>query len=786
MTTPRVLRLDQLDPDTPGIGGKARGLARLHQLGVAVPPALVLVNARPDTVDDRLIAQATALGQTLAVRSSAIGEDGVTASFAGQYETLLEVSPSEVPDAVRACLASLSSPRAEAYRVRHKGLGRARMSVVIQRMIEPRAAGVLFTADPVTGRRDQLVLDAVSGLGEALVSGHATPDHHRCRTDGSVVHAALAAEHAVLTEDSIRALVTTAHALAIRLGHPLDLEWAIDHHGAIWWLQARPITALPADPRALDVQSNSPNHVYTRCNIGEMMPGAVTPLTLSTTGRGIEVGMQRMYRRIGTFSGSGEGWHFIGCTQGQMLLNLSGIAAYTAGIAGASAEAAAMAICGRAVDELRPASVPGLWKRIRATVRYIGIMRGAPKAIIELRALVSSLQIVGDDAESLYRSLDSHQERLQEAYALHLVSSAGSGALAAALVGILAKGGPPSAEHHAHVAAALAGAEGVESADVVACTQAVVTALRAHPEVAAVSVMSAQEVVQWLHLDHAPGAAWRHLLKTHGHRGYRELSMRTPEWTAAPEGLVAAIRAASAGPEPLPSSSPPVPRSSGLLGLVVGWAHQAVRHRETTKSLLVRTSLEFKRGYRRLGALLQAEGRLADAEQVYFLTHQELGALLGGDAELSELSAKRSAIFPRQDALAMPDVSVGLPEPLAALPAQDGAVSGKPVSRGCARGPVRVVHTLEQATALKTGEILIAPITDVGWTPYFSIIAALVTDLGSAVSHGAVVAREVGLPAVVNTRVGTASFTTGEWVEVDGETGTVRRIDAPSAGSRQP
>jgi pyruvate,water dikinase len=106
-----------------------------------------------------------------------------------------------------------------------------------------------------------------------------------------------------------------------------------------------------------------------------------------------------------------------------------------------------------------------------------------------------------------------------------------------------------------------------------------------------------------------------------------------------------------------------------------------------------------------------------------------------------------------------------------------GEVVGKPVSRGRVQGVARVVRTLAEAAEVQPGEILVAPVTNVGWSPYFRVIGALVTDLGSAVSHGAVVAREVGLPAVVDTRVGTATFRTGERLEVDGSTGIVRRLD---------
>jgi pyruvate,water dikinase len=169
------------------------------------------------------------------------------------------------------------------------------------------------------------------------------------------------------------------------------------------------------------------------------------------------------------------------------------------------------------------------------------------------------------------------------------------------------------------------------------------------------------------------------------------------------------------------------------------------------------------------------EGRLADEDAVFFLTHQELGELLRGRRELAQIAVSRRQVIDYQMPLHFPEVFSNRPEPLRLQPIEgkDGALAGKPVSRGAVTGRARVVETLEEAAQLQAGEILIAPITDVGWTPYFSLIAGLATDVGSAVSHGAVVAREYGLPAVVNLRVATSRFQTGDLVTLDGDRGTL-------------
>jgi len=267
-----------------------------------------------------------------------------------------------------------------------------------------------------------------------------------------------------------------------------------------------------------------------------------------------------------------------------------------------------------------------------------------------------------------------------------------------------------------------------------------------------------------------------------------ELDIRQPEWAHDPTPLVRSLQTqlrgrlasdpASVGPSAV---SPERPLGAERFDRIRGLAHAAVRNRERCKSLLVKLTVVFKQAYRDLGNQLVDEGRLPDADAVYFLLHEELEALArsGPEAKLSEVAVARRDVLAYQETLRFPEVVVGQPQPesLREIATDERIVVGKPVSRGRIEGRVRVVHTLEEAEALEPGEILVAPITDVGWTPYFAIVAGLVTDVGSAVSHGAVVAREYGLPAVLNTREATRILKTGERVVLDGDRGTIERLD---------
>jgi pyruvate,water dikinase len=786
MTKPRCIPLDAVSDER--VGGKAEGLVRLLGYGFEVPPGFVILGATPQNLPADLDEHYARIGGgRVAVRSSAIGEDAEDASFAGQYETVLNVEGTEgLRAAIEDCLQSLENARAVAYRDEKAGLTDVTMNIIVQQMVDARTAGVLFTANPVNARRDQVVVDAVAGLGEALVSGHATPDHWLLMRDGSVPLSEVQGETPVLTTAELQLLLDGAVRAEERYGAPLDMEWAIDGKGVVRWLQARPITQLPADPNELDTDPN-PRDVYTWCNIGEMMPGAVTPLTYSVTGRGIDIGMQRAYRRMGAEVPPGEGVRYVGMFYGHLFINLSTLAELSAAVAGSSKGQMCIALCGRDIEEVSEPQPAPAWRRALNGARYFAVLFGAAHHRRGLDALRDDLRLPKlGTSHQLYRAIDERLPLVWRAYELHLMSSASSGALSPILLGILAKGGEPTQEHHAEVAEMLAGAADVESADIAEGAERVVNLLLEIPD-AKESFASADPdaALAWLCSSDAgeAGEEFGRYLERHGHRAVRELELRQKEWAVDPSPLISSLQSGlrarlEHGLQPRPANrARPVATDHPVLRRLLPLAHAAIRTREHTKSGLVAVTTAFKHAYRALGLQMAKEGLLADQDAVFFLTHRELGELLRGGHNLAGQALARRKVIDYQMPLHFPEIFRNRPEPLR-LEATDngeGALIGKPVSRGTVTGRARVVETLEEAAALQAGEILIAPITDVGWTPYFSLIAGLATDVGSAVSHGAVVAREYGLPAVVNLRVATSRFQTGDLVTLDGDRGTLAR-----------
>lgn len=240
------------------------------------------------------------LSKTWAVRSSAMDEDGDDASFAGQFETYLNVSGIEaIINAIEKCRASSTSDRVSSYSRGMHPEATCTMGIVLQEMIDPLYAGVIFTADPVSGRRDHLVINAVQGIGEKLVSGEAEGDQYTFTRSGKPVSVTTEEDEPMLKEVYLQQLFTEARAIEKAAGFHADLEWAIDNEGVIYWLQLRPITTLPdVHMNELDSTIDEKGYITTRSNIGEMMPGPVT-LTWSVFGRAIDYGLQEFYVQVG-------------------------------------------------------------------------------------------------------------------------------------------------------------------------------------------------------------------------------------------------------------------------------------------------------------------------------------------------------------------------------------------------------------------------------------------------------------------------------------------------------
>ncbi len=778
------MHLDEINDET--VGGKAYGLSRLARMGLRVPPAFVICRAQPRSYPEGLHEALASIGNhPVAVRSSAQGEDGVEDSFAGQYDTVLNVDGYDAMlAAIDQCVASLGSERAREYQGRDKTTD-AVMNVVVQRMVNARAAGVVFTADPVSARRDLLVIDAVEGLGEALVSGEATPDHITLDSNDDVIRRSLVGETPILSSEEIDLIAREARQAEAHEGKPLDLEWAIDTSGELFWLQARPITTLPADLNELDTPLPRANDVLTISNVSEMMPGAVSPLTGSFTGWSIDYGLQHMQVAVGARKAISKQWQVTAWGFGHLFLNLTGNIVMSAGVLGSTPQQTAQTLCGRPVPELKALPPMSGWRRIINTVRLFHYALTAPKVVNRFEGEVASFRVLHKpDATTMIDELTSKAWFYEHAMAVHIQSSALSGFFSAIIENMVSsRSNEATLEEQAEAMRLLAGASDVESAEMVFQLDALVE------RIAALSAAETQfgnaepgDALAWLRSEPAISRDFEAFLAQHGHRGYRELCMRDPAWREDPTSLVQSMQAGTRARLGGAATRNAHHASVDMTGLSRGlrWllpkAHNAVRRRERTKSHLVTVAHHFKLAFTHLGKLLVEEGSLPDADLVYFFTFEELpGFVTSQDPALLKQAQQRRDALPFQQRLSFPEISVGPAQPLKDQTADigEGRIAGRPASSGIVEGTARVANTLSDAAKLQPGEILVTPITDIGWTPYFSMIAGLITDLGSAVSHGAVIAREYGLPCVVNSRVGTRVINTGDRVRMDGDTGIV-------------
>ena len=788
---PVILAIEQITHEE--VGGKAKGLAELTQMGLPVPPAFVIQHATATDFPEDLKEHYEAIGAGLvAVRSSAIGEDGEDASFAGQYETILNVKGiKQLQSAIGHCVESLDNARAQAYKSEQAEVEKVEMCVVVQRMVNARSAGVLFTADPVSGRHDRLIIDAVEGLGEALVSGEATPDHFALDKQNNVVYKDLVGEKPIISEEEIAALARGAREASKNIGTHIDMEWAIDQDGSLYWLQARPITTLSSDLNEFDTPIRD-DEVVTRGNVGENMPGAVCPLTFFVQGRAIEEGMQHMLVQYGGRKAVTEEWTQMKLSFGHWFYNLTEGVSASKYVSLNSSEAIGRSILGRPIPELKEPEDKASWLRRQwGSAMFFWYCMKAASVLNDFEQRLKHMHLrYTDDSVTMVQELERNFHWLAEANQTQVRTTSATSVMEGIVQAIVSKGKQDATpEEQAEAAKLLAGAEDVESALLVDHLDEVIDQVALHPDAREkFQHASVEDALSWIQ-DPATGAAsirFKEFLRHHGHRCYRELCLREKSWSDEPEKLVTTMQATIATRfmntyKPHHHENIDMSQLSWLMRKILPITHSAIRRRERNKSLLVETTNRIKRGYRYLSELMEREGKLPEADLMYFFSRKELIAFINNPSnEMVTKAVSRRKALEFHEKMEFSDLYVGTPEPVVWQPSaaeNDGELVGRPVSRGIVEGLARVALTVKEAAELEPGEILIAPITDVGWTPYFSLISGLATDVGSAVSHGSVIAREYGLPAIVNLRVATKVFKTGDRVRLDADKGVLTLID---------
>jgi pyruvate,water dikinase len=773
-------------------GGKGANLGELIRAGLPVPDGFVIttdayaairVPSRdresyeradlPAAVADAISDAYRALGEgPVAVRSSATAEDLPGAAFAGQQDTFLNIAGrADLLDAVRRCWGSLWTERAVAYRDR---LGidpdDVRIAVVVQRMVDADAAGVMFTADPVTGDRDRIVVEAGAGLGEAVVSGLVTPDRFVLWHDGAVQHVTPGRSEVVvraaaggglvhesgrgeasisataLSKQQLAELARRANEVAALFGRPQDIEWAIAD-GRLWLLQARPMTALPPPPIRGRL---NPLRRRLAGVLLELLPTRPYPMDMSTwLPHGPAGLMAKVTESIG-LRGAFEG--FLRERDGVVSALVPPRPHPTPRIVLAPFLIASRA---RRHDPARWESDPR-YLRYRESVRELAAVDVAGLAWSELigmpRRALALVEPVADLRIDYLPGAGVALVRLIVALRLSRRRIA---------VGDLLLDGRSATERANRDLEALAVLVRADSdlARRFASEEPtdLVPAMRRLPQFAA-------------------------LLAEHGHReSASPLLATSPTWAEAPEIVVGLVKVLVAAPQRGGQARErPRIRIDGLgprLQRRIERARVAAAFREDTHYEFTRPLPILRAALLEIGRRLAVAGTLDDAGDIWHLRLEEVESLTAPDVPAGEALRARARA---RSALRGELAGTRLIDPRAVFPhrdAGDALVAGEPAGTGRATGPVRVIREPAEFGRLRPGEVLVCPSTNPSWTPLFQRAAAVVVDSGGIASHAAIVAREYGIPAVMGTAVGSTTLRDGQLVTVDGDTGRVTAAD---------
>lgn len=803
--------------------------------------AAILAAPVPDAIGRAVMAGYEGLGREVpvAVRSSATAEDLPFASFAGQQDTYLNVIGAEaVIQATRRCWASLWTDRAVTYRATNGIDPRTvTLAVVIQVMVQAAVAGVMFTANPVTGRRGHTVIDASPGLGEAVVSGALNPDHfvvdtargailerrlgdkkiviraqagggteHVARTDGS--------DDACITDERVRALVALGARVEAHYGAPQDTEWAIDAGGRLWLTQARPITTLyplptGAPPPGGDLRA------YFCFSVAQGLYRPITPMGLAA------------FRLLASAASEVLGFPVADRLAGPTRYAEAGQRVF-ADLTGVLRSPAGRRLMPRVLDVMEARSAVVLRRltsdpRLALNRTWLSFVRRvlriawrfripvtAVRALADPDAFHAHARRIGADLAGRVAVPDTARpaerlDRVEHILSHDCVSMVPwimpGPAIGFAMLGLAGKLLGADARD-GDLQAVLRGlphnvTTGMDLAlwDLAARIRAdggAVTALRAR---------STDELAERFRSGALPAVAQRGLtdfLARYGHRAVAEVDIGMPRWSDDPRHILGVLanylrledeslapdrlfaRGAAEADAMIATLVARVRRRGRVRARLVGFALARARAlagtRELPKFYLIVAFAAVRRQLALVGATLAASGRLDAAQDVFFVDLGEARAGLAG-RDLRGLAAARRAAYElelRRRHVPRVLLSDGT-EPEAeggAGPAADGALTGTPASAGTVTAPARVI--LDPVGAhLEPGEILVAPSTDPGWTPLFLTAGGLVMEMGGANSHGAVVAREYGIPAVVGVARATSRITTGQRITVDGGRGTI-------------
>ncbi|MEX5271838.1 PEP/pyruvate-binding domain-containing protein [Kocuria sabuli] len=815
-----LIDLAHITPGTVGlVGGKAAGLGALIAAGERVPDGFCLTTEayRSGAIPERdvLAAYEHLGGGPVAVRSSATAEDLPDASFAGQQDTVLNVEGGDaLLEAIRQCWNSLESERAVAYRagqaLQTDGLA---MAVIVQRMVTPSAAGVMFTANPLTGTRTETVIDAVPGPGIGVVDGTMDTDHYVLPDHGPLPGLE---DHGCLFPDQLRELQQTGQRVQRALGSPQDIEFAYDAQGTLWLLQSRAITTLFPLPPGTDPGQDDPR-IYLEVGHMQGLRRPVTPMGVSV----LRETTRRWLQIIGVDGAVVD--VFLVDIGGRLFIDLTGflrsprlrshvpemVQVYGPAVARdvrrtlddpryapRPARPGQRAFSAGAIARLLLAIVPAsLLGALRALARPAAARK---RALRELEQVRRQPLTEPADAASRIRAAAGLQDATMTGPMMRCLPPLWAALVAQGVAGWLLRGILQPGELNA----TLRGMPHNVTTQMDLKLWSVAEAARPHRDLLVST--APDELAARFSGGELPEFGLTAFLEEYGIRGSAEIDVGSPRWAddstpvfAALAGYLqvsdpeqapparfarATVEAEAALAELIERAKRTRPLRARLAGSMLRRSRELAGLRELPKFLWLTPLAAVRRQLLTAGTGLTELGLLEQSEDIMFLSLDEaLDAALGADLRPVVTGRRREhdreARRRQVPGLLLSDGTnpQALPDDAAAEYGPDVLV-GQPAATGVATGPVRIVHQPSEAR-LQPGDILVAPTTDPGWTPLFLTLGGLVTETGSTIAHGPTVAREYGIPAVICVPDATTRLTEGQMVTIDGATGLIHMHD---------
>ena len=775
-----------------------------------------------------IVAQARSLDLPLpvlwAVRSSATNEDGAQASFAGLYRTRLGIPLQEIGLAMKDLWLSIWDERVLNYQATSGLSGTPpAMAVVIQPMLEARAAGVSYSIHPLTGQTTQVVINSVAGLAAALVDGLVTPDQYvveigkngqpiriceRTVTGQSQALQATsrglrklplsddAVGRATLSDDQLFALARTAKEIESQFGHPVDLEWLYDDR-RLWLLQARPISGLPQS-----APFTNDDCEWSRANFKETLPELPSPLGLSF----LEMFMDRYilapYRNLGCRIPKGV--TSVRTFQGRPYINMTLFYSLIVQLRGDPAPFTEQ-MGGEVLTRVPEAHPLGWFTIARAAVVMLAELRkvvhDGPAWFAEMKSMAHEHRadrLRNISSEAIALRLDTLGKWLDE-HELTFAIAGGVSQCLQALGSLLPQW--LGEDWRALLNGALQGQAAVISAQQIVRLADIADMIRQDPRLTAWFTEENWDPNEFRR--RLEGTDVLHVfdryLEDYGHRGVGESDPMSPRFADQPELLLSVLRTQILAPtsatsgDILQRQAAVRERALSQIRARFGWRfhrwaifswwyrrlcrffalREANRHHLMYYSAAVRSLLL------RLGELLVEQERLSSREDIFYLTINEREEWsTGGLRDWRGLIEARRAEQDRYATVSVPDtirdwkaMVHGTDRPLSKD--SEKILRGIPISPGLVVGPVRFIRSMEDWSRVCRGDILVVSVIDPGMAPLFGVASGLLAEMGGTLSHGAIIAREYGLPAVANVHGITTRLKEGDRISLDAERGEI-------------